>query len=410
MVESWVGSMSTLLPAGIGDSGHTFSFLTRDLGHYLRGKPGTHPLLGAANVLTAETNDEDTLLPYVRRLHEVLGFDGVLSSCDYYLPTVAAIAADLGLPGPGRDAVAAACQKHRTRELCGAAGVSGPAFAVVTGAEEAVEAARGIGYPVVVKPVDLCGGMFVTRADDDAQLREALDRLGGFPRNARGQERSPQVLVEKLLHGPEFSVETVTARGITTVVGVTDKRLTGAPAFIEAGHMFPAALSPAERDTLTGTARAAISALGLDDTVAHIEIMLTAEGPRLIEVNPRPAGNRITELVRRVTGIDLAAVHAQVAAGQTPDLTVRPTGIGSAAIAFVVPQEVGTLTALTGAQDWPLDPRIVEHTLAEPGTTVQAATNNNTYLGHVMVGVESSDAAGDLARSLIEKLSVEVAR
>ncbi|MEV0033415.1 ATP-grasp domain-containing protein [Nocardia sp. NPDC050793] len=403
--------MSTLLPAGIGDGGHTFSFLTRDLGHYLRGKSGMHPLLGAANVLTAETNDEDTLLPYVRRLHEVLGFDGVLSSCDYYLPTVAAIAADLGLPGPGRDAVAAACQKHRTRELCRAAGVPGPAFAVVTGAEEAVEAAQGIGgYPVVVKPVDLCGGMFVTRVDDEAQLREALGRLGAFSRNARGQERSPQVLIEECLQGPEFSVETVTARGVTVVVGVTDKRLTGAPAFIEAGHMFPAALSPAERDALTGTARAAITALGLDDTVAHIEIMLTADGPRLIEVNPRPAGNRITELVRRVTGIDLAAVHAQVAAGLTPDLTVRPTGVGSAAIAFVVPREAGALTAISGAEDWPRDPRIVEHTLAEPGATVQAATNNNNYLGHVMVAVESCGTAGHLAQSLIDILSVEVAR
>ncbi|MFD0491010.1 hypothetical protein ACFQ0O_32615 [Saccharopolyspora spinosporotrichia] len=39
MVESWVGAMSALLPRGIRESGHRFSFITRDLHHYLRSSP-----------------------------------------------------------------------------------------------------------------------------------------------------------------------------------------------------------------------------------------------------------------------------------------------------------------------------------------------------------------------------------
>ncbi|TGG87670.1 carboxylate--amine ligase, partial [Streptomyces albus] len=80
MVESWVGSMSRLLPRAIGEGGHTFTFLTRDLHHYLRSAPeGTaHPLLGARNVISADTNDVDTLLPEAERLHAALRFDGVL--------------------------------------------------------------------------------------------------------------------------------------------------------------------------------------------------------------------------------------------------------------------------------------------------------------------------------------------
>ncbi|WP_280217506.1 ATP-grasp domain-containing protein [Nocardia neocaledoniensis] len=409
MVESWVGSMSTLLPAGIKDSGHEFSFLTRRLGHYLRpDSPTPHPLLGAANVFTADTNDEAELLPYVRKLHALFGFDGVLTSCDYYLPTVAAIAADLGLPGPGRAAVAAACSKHRTREICAAAGVAGPAFAVATQWAEIADAATALGYPLVVKPVDLCGGMFVSRVDDEGQLRAAVDRIVDFPVNARGQRRAPQILLEECVDGPEFSVETVTAGGRTTVLGITDKRITGAPAFIEAGHMFPAALGEDDSAAIAALAVAAIEALELDATVAHTEIRLRADGPRLIEVNPRPAGNRITELVRRVTGIDLAAVHAQVAAGVTPDLTPRPTGIGSAAIAFAVPAESGVLAGVDGADGWAGDGRIVEQKLARPGAEVRRATDNNTYLGHVMVVDETPGTAGDLAQGLIDDLRVEL--
>ncbi|WP_235569843.1 ATP-grasp domain-containing protein [Nocardia sp. Root136] len=409
MVESWVGSMSTLLPAGIKNSGHEFSLLTRDLGHYLRaGTPVPHPLLGAVNVFTTETNDESTLLPYVRKLQEAFGFDGVLTSCDYYLPTVAAIAADLELPGPGRTAVADACDKYRTRQVCGAAGVAGPAFAVAREWDEIVGAAAELGYPLVVKPVDLCGGMFVRRVDDDIELRAAVDAVAGFPVNARGQLRSPQILLEECLDGPEFSVETVTVAGHTTVIGVTDKRITGAPAFIESGHMFPAALSDADTTAVADLAVAAITALGLDATVAHTEIKLDARGPRLIEVNPRPAGNRITELVRRVTGVDLTAVHADAVAGGKPDLTPRDTGIVSAAVAFAVPTRSGLLTRVDGAQNWAADTRIVEQKLAEPGTEVRPATDNNTYLGHVMVVDEIHSTTGDLAQRLIADLRFEL--
>lgn len=104
MVESWVGSMSRLLPRAIREGGHAFTFLTRDLHHYLRSAPeGTaHPLLGARHVITADTNDTDTLLPEIQHLHAVLRFDGVPTSCDYYLPAVARIAARLGLPGAAR--------------------------------------------------------------------------------------------------------------------------------------------------------------------------------------------------------------------------------------------------------------------------------------------------------------------
>ncbi|MGV9408379.1 ATP-grasp domain-containing protein [Nocardia sp. NPDC003693] len=410
MVESWVGSMSTLLPAGIDAAGHRFSFLTRDLGHYLRtATTAAHPLLGADNVFTAETNDEASLLPHVRNLHGVFGFDGVLTSCDYYLPTVAAIAADLGLPGSARDAVAAACDKHRTRAICAAAGVAGPGFAVAADWTELRSAAAELGYPLVVKPIDLCGGMFVSLVENETALREAVDRIAGFAVNARGQRRPSEILLEEFLTGPEFSVETVTIAGETTVIGITDKRITGAPAFIEAGHMFPAALSETDATAIADLAVAAVTALGLDATVAHTEIKLTEHGPRLIEVNPRPAGNRITELIRRVTDIDLTAVHADVVAGGKPEVRSRTTGVASAAIAFAVADRAGRLTGIDGAESWSADAAVVEHKLPAPGIEVRRATDNNTYLGHVMVVDETPGTAGDLAQRRLADLRFEFA-
>ncbi|MFB7377173.1 ATP-grasp domain-containing protein [Kitasatospora purpeofusca] len=404
VIESWVGSMSRLLPRALGESGHRFTFLTRDLHHYLRAAPvdGPHPLLAAENILTVDTNDAAVLLPYTERLHGLLGFDGVLSSCDYYLPQVARVAHRLGLPGAAPGAVEAACRKDLTRRALAEAGVPGPAYALCADREQARAAARAIGYPLVVKPVDLCAGMFVREVVDETELLVAIRALEGFPVNARGQRREPVVLLEELLTGPEVSVETVSAGGAAHVVGITDKSVAGAPAFVETGHMFPAALEPAEAGAAADTALAALAALGLDQVVAHTEIKLTPSGPRVVEVNPRPAGNRITELVRRVTGVDLAAAAVDVALGRRPDLAVHPTGVTSAAIAFLVPEggQAGLLDGFDGEDAVRRDPAVVELALAGAGREVRPATSNNEYLGHVM----TADSVGSGARGAAERL------
>lgn len=411
MVESWVGSMSRLLPRAIREGGHEFTFLTRDLHHYLRTAPeGTaHPLLSAQHLLTADTNDPETLLPLVERLHGALGFDGVITSCDYYLPTAARIADRLGLPGPTPTAVENACRKDTTRRVLAEAGLPGPRFAVCADRSEATDAAREIGYPLVLKPVDLCAGMFVRRVDDEAALARAYQALADFPVNARGQRREPVVLLEELLQGPEVSVETVSSGGTAQVVGVTDKSVGGAPAFIETGHMFPAALSAADTEAATATALKALEALGLDHVVTHTEIKLTADGPRVVEVNPRPAGNRITELIRHVTGIDLAAAGVEVALGREPDLRPRATGLRSAAIGFLVPDTAGVLEYVDGADEVREAADLLELQLAEPGTAVRAAGSNNEYLGHVMAGDTEGPGARERVVTLLSALCPKVA-
>ncbi|GLW94215.1 ATP-grasp domain-containing protein [Actinokineospora globicatena] len=401
VVESWVGAMSGLLPRAVREAGHGFSFLTRDMQHYLRSSPGPgpHPLLAADNVLTVETNEVGPLLGRVEKLHRALGFDGVVTSCDYYLPTVAMIAERLGWAGPSPEAVERACRKDLTRAALQAHGVPGPEFAVTNGWDEAVEAARRIGFPLVVKPVDLCAGMFVRVVRNETELGDAVRALAGFPVNARQQVRNPAVLLEELLDGPEFSVETVTVDGRTTVIGVTDKSIVGAPWFVESGHMFPAALSDKETSEVSATAVAAIEALGLDRVVGHTEVKLTAKGPRIVEVNPRPAGNRITELVRRTTGVDLPMLHVQLALGETPEVTPTPTGARSAAVGFLLPPHRGVVAEIDGV-DALGAADVVEWSVKPAGHTAGDPTSNNAYLGHVMV----VDRVGSGARARVEEL------
>ncbi|GCE37940.1 hypothetical protein Rhow_000824 [Rhodococcus wratislaviensis] len=416
LVESWVGAMGTLLPRAVTELGAEFTFLTRSPGHYPQsafdGSP--HPLRLGRAVVTAETNDAAVALDAARRIHAETPIDGVLTSCDYYLPTAARIADVLGLPGPAPDAIEAACNKARTRAALDRFGIPGPRHATAPADDSSRlrEAAEIVGFPLVVKPTDLCAGMFVRRADDWATLETAAGDLCRFVVNARGQRRDPVVLLEEFLDGPEFSVESWIRQGTIHTVGVTDKSLGGASGFVETGHMFPADLTDEDRAQLVTAAEAAIGAVGLDHGVVHTELRLCAAGPRIIEINPRPAGNQITELIRHVTGVDLPAVAVELALGRQPAPSPVPDSRQgksrplSAAVSMLVPTEAGVLTNLHGAGEIENHPAVVASMFKAAGHRTTVGADNNSYLGSVMTVSSERAGARPLAESLLSSISV----
>ncbi|WP_223263858.1 ATP-grasp domain-containing protein [Rhodococcus sp. MTM3W5.2] len=362
-------------------------------------------------IVTTDTNDAVAAVDAARRIHAESRLDGVLSSCDYYLPLAAEIAAELGLPGPRPEAVGVACDKRRTRDRLDRAGIPGPRHRLVPLDDEAglVSAVEHVGFPLVVKPTDLCAGMFVRRADGWAEVAAAAAELRRFEVNARGQWREPVVLLEEYLVGPEFSVESWVRGGEIHTVGVTDKSLGGASGFVETGHMFPARLDAADRAGLVSSAESAIRAVGLDHGVVHTELRLTGAGPRIIEINPRPAGNQITELIRHVEGIDLPRVAVELALGRDPstaggdDTGGRPR---SAAVQMLVPDRVGVLDRIDGASGVAAHPAIAAVDFKQPGHRVTVGADNNSYLGSVLVTSDEPTGARPIAEQLMATISV----
>jgi argininosuccinate lyase len=141
--------------------------------------------------------------------------------------------------------------------------------------------------------------------------------------------------------------------------------------------------------------------------VAHTEVKLTVSGPYVVEVNLRPAGNSITELVRRVTGVDVPAAHVALAVGDEPALTPVPTAVGGAAIRFVVPQRTGRVVEVRGGRPPTGAPDVVDwHVDDLAGRQIAAAGDNNGYVGRVMVVAD--DAAAAAARAVELCSSIEL--
>ncbi|HEX8614103.1 MAG TPA: ATP-grasp domain-containing protein [Telluria sp.] len=387
MIESWVGGTGRIFPATITGAGHTYTFVTRNRGHYLDGLDAPiHPVLAhAANVLTTETNDVPALIAFLRAQHRVLKFDGVVTICDYYIDTVAQVAQALELPQAFCSNVAMVRRKHLVREALEKAGLPNPAFTAVTSWDAARAAAREIGYPLILKPSDLASSAFVKLVKDETELQAAFAALEAFPTNFREQAREPLWLLEEYMKGEEVSVEACTFGGQTTIIGITDKSLTGFPYFIEDGHMFPARLDGDVSEAVCALVRAALEAVGFDHGISHTEVKITRKGPRIVEINPRPGGNYIAELIERVTGIEFLSAQIDLALGRQPDLTRKETGVQSAAIKFLVPTGVGKVSAMTGIDSVAGAPHVARALIANAtGKELAAPIDNACYLGHVV--------------------------
>jgi len=354
MIESWVGGTGRIFPPAVTKQGHRYTFVTRNRSHYLDATSGLiHPVLEhAENVLTTETNDVPALIGFLRRQHDIFAFDGVVTICDYYIETVARVAEELGLPKVFSSNVAAERHKHLVREAIERAGLPNPKFCTVTSWEDACRAAGEIGYPLVIKPSDLASSAFVTLVSNESELRAGFEALERFPRNFRHQERQPLWLLEEYMTGEEVSVEACTYSGETTVLGITDKSVTGFPYFIEDGHMFPAKLDPQLVEEVSQFVVRVLQAVGHDHGISHTEVKLTPAGPRIVEINPRPGGNYIAELIERVTGINLLAVQLDLALGRRPELSRRDTGVKSAAIKFLVPPKAAISPRCAASTPW----------------------------------------------------------
>lgn len=417
VVESWVRAVGLVLPRRLKELGHRFTFVSRKPEHYTDWARGAgllarepHPMISLADeVIVAETNDVARLLDVLRPLHAERRYDGVLTTCDYYLETAARVAAELGLPGAPPAALRVAREKHLMREACRRAGLPGPRFLATDDVDRAVEFARDIGFPVVVKAVDLCASEHVVALHDADSLRAMFAAVSGPPVNIRGQRRAGVVLIEELLRGEEFSVETVSFRGRTTVLGVTDKSLVGYPRFIESALMHPADLPDEAARRLAGFACEALTAVGYDHGLAHTEVKLTPDGPRIVEINARMGGSFLFELIQLVTGVDLFEVLVDLSLDRAPRATPAPTGIQSAAIHFLLPPRGGRIVDIEGVAAVQADPDIHRLVVDDViGKTVREPEDNNDFIGHVIAVDRTGRGARRKVEWAHEKLAVRM--
>lgn len=197
----------------------------------------------------------------------------------------------LGLRTNGTTFSEARRNKYKMIEAVTAAGLRTAAQLITDDAEAAVAWAQANGYwPCVAKPLSSAStdGVFVCH---DAQaLRAAVPAILASSTVFNGA--NTEVLVQSFLRGTEYIVDTVSVDGHMYVCGIWEyeKRLlpNGKPIYNR--DILLAPTDPAAPALIDYT-RAMLDALRIHNGPAHAEVILTADGPVLVEVGARINGN-----------------------------------------------------------------------------------------------------------------------
>jgi biotin carboxylase len=279
--------------------------------------------------------------------------DGIVTYCEQMQRLTAHLAELLELPYHSRRMAELLTDKWQQRAVLRAAGVDSVRTALVHSEADWEQAAGYVGFPAVLKPVHgvASGNTFLVEdeAAGLARLREVLTL------DKPGLIEGGGLVLEEFLQGRPcapfgdyVSVEIAVVDGELIDLGVTGK-MPMAPPFRETGRFWPSPFDAVENEEFRALARSAVRALGVRHGITHTELKLTAQGPRLIEVNGRLGGG-IQDLALSAMGLDLVEYAARIALGDPPPPRLVAVDGVHYQILPPAPQESCQVVSIEGAE------------------------------------------------------------
>ncbi len=244
-----------------------------------------------------------------------IGIVGICSiASDLAIITVNYVASVLGLPGNSLRSTYVSTNKHAMRLAFEQHGDPSPKSILLDDALQldSVE----IKYPAIVKPTDRSGSRGIYKVFSKEEAKKVAN-------DALSQSLEHKALIEEYVEGQEYSVEYISYQGEHHFLAMTKKFTTGAPHFIETGHLEPAPVDQNELDNTKRTVERALDTLEIKNGASHSEIKIDSDGNiKIIEIGARMGGDCIgSDLVRYSTGYDFVRMVIQVACGNKPDFT-----------------------------------------------------------------------------------------
>jgi carbamoyl-phosphate synthase large subunit len=274
-----------------------------------------------------------------RLYFEPLGAEEVLAVCERERPEGVVIqfggqtplklaraieAAGFRILGTPFEAVDLAEDRERFAALCDGLGIEVPAWGMAAGADEAVEVAERVGYPVLVRPSYVLGGRSMRVCYDAEAVREAA-AAGG------------RLLVDRFLENAiELDVDALCDGSETFVAGVMQHVEEAGVHSGDSSCVLPAAsLTRAEHEQVVDVVTRLGPALGV---VGLLNVQLALADGQLFVLEANPRASRTVPFVSKATGVNLVRAACQLAAGASlSDLAMpREQSLGQVSVKAAV--------------------------------------------------------------------------
>lgn len=255
--------------------------------------------------------DKEAVLELARKLQ----IDGIMSfAVDPGVVTAAYVQEQMGLPGNPYESVCILQNKDRFRNFLTQHGFNVPKAKGFASIEDALSEKYWFPWPVIVKPTDSAGSKGVTRVDRLEDLEPAL-------KVAFDHSISGRVIVEEFIEKQGCSSDTdcFSVDGQLKFVSFSAQRFDeDAPnPYTPSAYSWPSTFTPAQEEELTLEIQRLLTLLGMRTSIYNIETRVGTNGkPYIMEVSPRGGGNRLAEMLRYATGVDLITNAVRAAVGE----------------------------------------------------------------------------------------------
>lgn len=325
--------------------------------------------------------------------------DGIMTlATDMPMRSLAYACEKLGLVGLVYDSAVKATDKGEMIKTFEAAKVEHPWYQIIPGGTKPTLGT--FMFPLITKPTDNSGSRGVMLVHNEDELAEALSY-------SSENGRRGDVIMEEYMQGPEVSVEVMVSHGVPHVLQITDKLTTGAPHFVEMGHSQPSRLPEEAQDAIRNLASRAALSVGIQNGPAHVEIILTKNGPKMVELGARMGGDCITtHLVPLSTGIDMVGNTIKIALGEEPDLKQK-LWKGSAIRYFNVPN--GVIREISGVKEAEKLNGVREITFVKRvGDTIGDIGSSTDRVGFVIAQAETAEEAVRICERVCDVINIIV--
>jgi hypothetical protein len=250
--------------------------------------------------------DEEAVIEAVKRWTSTVKVDKVECLWEPAMLLAARLREALGVKGMTVEETVPFRDKDRMKQVLAAAGVRTPRHALATTADECRDAARRIGFPLILKPIAGAGSADTYRVDDEAQLEETLPLVGHLP----------EVNVEEFIEGDEFTFDTVCVGGRVAYFSISTYRphplIARTVEWISPQIVM---LRDVDADVYADgceMGRAVLRALKFDTGFTHMEWFRKPSGEVVFgEVACRPPGARSVDVMNYACDTDLYAGWAE---------------------------------------------------------------------------------------------------
>ena len=256
-------------------------------------------------------------------------------------------------------------------------------------AEDALANAELWDYPVIVKPTDAAGSKGVTRVDNAGQLKDAM--VYAFEKSISGH-----IIIENFIEKVGCSSDTdsmsVDGKLVFTSFCAQHFDPNATNPYTPAAYSWPSTFTKEQKEYLTSEIQRLITLLGLKTVVYNIETRIGKNGkPYIMELTPRGGGNRLCEMLRYATGVDMitAITRAMVGDPILEPIEQKPYN-GHWAEIILHADKNGVFDHLDICKDLPAD--VIEKDLwVKKGDKVESFEGANNSIGTLVLKFQTAE-------------------